>query len=480
MLSGSVTRCILQPINDRTDNRAPVAPAARLHGLDALRGIALLGILLANVRQMFMPWDLADLPVAVHLSQTAAWFDWLFFQTLIDLKFLTLFSLLFGIGFALQGERIGARGHGFAGIYLRRVLILALLGLMHGVLLYPAEVLLPYALTALLLLSVNRLSVRRLIEFGTVLAGTMLIWHYQIGAIGGLAIQPTAMAALGLLFAAIALRRAPVRWLIIAAVFIVIVVGSWMTWRHLQSPPGEGPAAEFAEARTQLTAMQGTDPSRWPDEYRVRKAGDFTQLLQLHAGQYLNILLYFAILLMWRTLAIFVFGAALFRSGALTRTDAAAPGALWSRVARIGLGIGLPLSLAAALLQAHELRSGADWRFPELLHELSALPLAAGIAGAVFVSHARAVFRWIWDRIEAAGRMALSNYIGQSVIMAALAESWGLGLYGELDGAVLTVLAVVVYFSLAVLSHGWLKRFRMGPLEWLWRCGTYWRWLPNR
>ena len=88
--------------------------------------------------------------------------------------------------------------------------------------------------------------------------------------------------------------------------------------------------------------------------------------------------------------------------------------------------------------------------------------------------------RWLWSRVEAAGRTALTNYIGQSLVIALLAEPWGFGLYGQLNGVTMTAVAIVVYAFLAEASYLWLKYFRLGPLEWLWRCGTYWQWLPNR
>ena len=75
--------------------------------------------------------------------------------------------------------------------------------------------------------------------------------------------------------------------------------------------------------------------------------------------------------------------------------------------------------------------------------------------------------------------MALTNYIGMSLVLAALAEPWGFGLYGRFGGPLLTVLAVAVFVALALASRAWLGSFRLGPLEWLWRCGTYRRWLPN-
>jgi uncharacterized protein len=198
--------------------------------------------------------------------------------------------------------------------------------------------------------------------------------------------------------------------------------------------------------------------------------------MALHAEQYAQLLFYLAIFLLWRTLALFMVGAGLYRSGILTEQ---AP-ALWLRIARVGFGIGIPLSLLATWLQGRELQGAMDWRWPEFLHTFSALPLACGIAGMVFILRQRPAQRWFWSRIEAAGRMALTNYIGQSLSIAALAEPWGFGLYGRLSGVEMTAVAVVVFAVLAEASHVWLARYRMGPLEWLWRCGTYGRWLPNR
>src|SRR5262245_4276600 len=119
----------------------PTEAGARIRGIDALRGVALLGIGVANVRQFFLPWDVADYAVPIGVGEQAAWFDWAIFHGFVDLKFLTLFSVLFGAGFALQFERLTARDVNFRRIYLRRVAILAMFGVAHGLLLYPAEVL---------------------------------------------------------------------------------------------------------------------------------------------------------------------------------------------------------------------------------------------------------------------------------------------------------------------------------------------------
>ncbi len=454
---------------------APTSDEERIHALDALRGVALLGIAWANVRQLLQPWDVGNLPLALGSNERLAWLDWQAFIALIDLKFITLFSLLFGIGFALQGERLRARGSRFSAIYLRRVAILAAFGLAHGLLLYPAEVLLPYAIAGALLLTLQRLSPANLIRVGLVLVGITLLWSYQLGTTGRVHVGITVSAAVALI-GAVALSRKNWMLALYAWITVVVAAGCALTFVFDTSEMAAGLAHEYREAQQQAAAMVAGPSSAWPDEFRVRQQGGFGALLALHAEQYALVLFYFGIALLWRTLGLFMIGAGLFRSGVLAR----ATPQTWRRVATIGIAIGLPLSVLGTWLQTGELLGRFDLRWPEFLHALSALPLAAGIAGAVFALHRSGTLRWLWARIEAAGRMALTNYIGQSLVMSALAERWGFHLYGRLDGPQLTVLAIAVFATLAMLSHLWLRRYRMGPLEWLWRCGTYGAWLPNR
>jgi uncharacterized protein len=454
---------------------APTPDQERIHSLDALRGVALLGIVWANVRQLLQPWDIGNLPVSLGGSERLAWLDWQAFMALIDFKFITLFSLLFGIGFALQGERLSARGSHFSAIYLRRVAILGAFGLAHGLLLYPAEVLLPYAIAGALLLALRRLSPATMIRVGLVLLGITLLWAYQLGATARPHLVITVSAIVALV-GAVALSRKS--WtLALCAWTAVVVAGAYaLTVAFDVNTMGAGAAQEYQEAQRQLAAMLAGPSNAWPDEFRVRQEGGFGALLGLHAEQYMLVLLYFGIALLWRTLGLFLIGAGLFRSGALAR----ATQQTWRRVAVFGITVGLPLSVLATWLQTGEMLGRFDLRWPEFLHALSALPLAAGIGAAVFALHRSGALRWLWARIEAAGRMALTNYVGHSIVLSAIAEGWGLRLYGKLSGPQMTALAIGVFATLAVLSHLWLRRYRMGPLEWVWRCGTYGAWLPNR
>jgi len=454
----------------------PVEAQERIIELDVLRGVALGGIVLANARQLLLPWEVSDYPLAISSPSWLVWLDWSVFHALIDLKFITLFSILFGIGFAVQSQRLQSQGAGFTAIYLRRVLILAALGLAHGLLLYPAEVLLPYALAGLVLLALGRLEPRTLIRVGLVLLGVSMIWGYQISATGKVSVVITLLSALLLVLAQSLLKHRPWSWLLVAWIVIVIGAGVLLTLPSGPAPPSAAEYEDYVAARAQLSSMMQGSMSEAPEEFRVHVQGSFAALLALHARQYGSVLFFFALVLFWRTLGIFLIGAGVFRLGLFSGHL----GLLDRRLLQIGLVIGLPLTLVATALHARDMLGVTNRHWPELLHALSALPMAAGIAGLVFVLQRRGRTRAVWRRIESVGRMALTNYVGQSLVLSCLAERWGFGLYGRFDGPQITITALVLYGALAELSYRWLARFRMGPLEWLWRCGTYGRWLAFR
>lgn len=455
---------------------APVTDGQRIAQLDALRGIALLGILIANVRQMFLPFDVAGFPVALGGSERLAWLDWQVYHALVDLKFITIFSLLFGVGFALQAARLEERGAPFRAIYLRRVGVLASFGAAHGLLLYSAEVLLPYAACGAVLLMLRGLQAATMLRIGLALLGVTLIWGYEIGALGHVSVAWTVLAVASLAGATFALRRTAWRWTVLACAVIVIAVSVGVTVDSRPHSSDESVGREYAVAMKSLAAMEAGDLANAPEEFRVRRQGSFGDLLALHASQYTQLLFFLAVFLLWRTLALFLIGAGLFRAGLPTRL---APRD-WRRIAIFGLAVGFVLSALATALEQRDMLGRADLRWPAFLHAFSALPLAAGICACVIRLHDRAPRSVLWKRIDAAGRMALTNYIGQSLVMAALAESWGMGGYGRLTGPELTLLAVLVFAMLAAASYAWLGRYRMGPLEWVWRCATYGRRLPNR
>src|SRR5277367_1122762 len=129
----------------------PVSLSERILFVDVLRGMALFGILAANMRAFFAPLDAYD-RIGVLFHSRADILAQAFIDAFIQGKFITIFSFLFGMGFAIQMSRAEARGARFMSFYPRRLLALALFGLIHGVLIWAGDVLLTYAFSGAILL----------------------------------------------------------------------------------------------------------------------------------------------------------------------------------------------------------------------------------------------------------------------------------------------------------------------------------------
>jgi uncharacterized protein len=153
-----------------TSMHSRAQPAAdRLAVVDGLRGLALFGILLANILY-WSGWSLmTDAQRVLHAGAAAAEWQWRFHHLLVDGKFYTLFSLLFGAGFALQLERLAQRGHDGLRIYRRRVLVLLGIGIVHCFLIWDGDILVLYALLGLLLPLFHRWRDRSLLAGALVL-----------------------------------------------------------------------------------------------------------------------------------------------------------------------------------------------------------------------------------------------------------------------------------------------------------------------
>jgi uncharacterized protein len=104
---------------------------------------------------------------------------------------------------------------------------------------------------------------------------------------------------------------------------------------------------------------------------------------------------------------------------------------------------------------------------------VAALLLSFGYLAGIVLLVQRPAWRGRLAPLAAAGRMALTNYVLQSVVMTAISYSWGLGLFGRVSRAWQIPLAIAVWGINLAFSVWWLGRFRFGPLEWLWRSVTY-------
>ncbi len=416
----------------RENNPAPVARGERIAALDIVRGIALLGIVIANVNGFAQPSVAYYWPPALSGGVTSedAWF-WLAQLTLIDGKARALFAMLFGAGLVLFAERAAENeGSDSAAIFrqLRRLFWLALFGLAHFYLLFEGDILFAYATAGLCALVALGMPGSSLVTLG-------LLW----GVAGAL------------------LRMADY-----APAALVESGGAMMPGGDIE------PLRIWWE--TQLA-----DAARQAQVYASGSYGDVLRWRVVEESSRL----YWAVLVnFYETIPLMLIGMGFYRLGLFS-------GGLGGRrvmlVAWAGVALGLALNFAAGW---YVMRGG----FPPFATQLaffgfSMLFNLSFVAGAmVLLAHwaQRVPDGWLAARLATMGRMAFSNYIGTSLVLMLVFQGWAGGLYGTLDRVGMVPVIALVWALMFTASRLVLARWRHGPLEWAWRCLTYWRLLPLR
>ncbi len=384
----------------------PTAANERIATLDILRGLALLGILLMNMEAFVGPLDLSFTGIDPHWQGVDRWAD-AFVYIFVQGKFFTLFSLLFGAGFAVMAQRAEAAGRDFTRFYLRRSLGLLGIGLVHALLVWSGDILVAYALLS---------------------------------------------------FALLAFREAPCSWLpalgvasYLAAACLMLLLGALVALLPADDAGTSGAkAAQAAIEAQRLAYAQGSYLQAVAQ--RMREFGTALGGLIVVGPQILGM---------------FLIGAWFIRSGAIAQ-PATYP-RLFTRLRWLTLPGGLSVMLLSVWLQPYS----APGRFD--LRSASAFALAAVAGLLMCLGYLAWGVRWSsalrW--LAPAGRMALTNYLAQSVICTLVFYGYGLGWFGQMGRAWQLLFALVLFLLQVVVSRWWLARFRFGPMEWVWRAITY-------
>jgi len=399
-----------------TDNPTPVSAAERVELMDVLRGVALFGVFLVNFTAF------ASAPIMATeqqlLSLPTAPFDLALFDVLEWLfkdKANTLFAFLFGLGFSLQLQRLEARGVDFEALYRRRLTVLLVFGVVHFFFVWTWDILHLYALAGFLLLPLRRLSNR-----GLVIAGVLL------AAFGRTTLK--ALAEFG--------------------------------------SPGSFSGIPGGYADSDVLLRQ-----------QISESGNYFHLASNFFDWVVIDYIASGFILGWLCYALgrFLIGAWVGRHGWVTRARDYLAG--WRRLLRIALPAGLVLEGFATLLAESPLLP--EWEHREFLadasHLLAVPVLAAGYVAAIVVAFHGQTGRRLLAPFAAVGRMALTNYLTQSLILGFVLFGIGpgLALAGKI-GATAIVGIVIGFFALQVLvSRWWLGRYAYGPAEWVWRAFTY-------
>ena len=400
---------------------SPSSGKERFDVFDALRGFALFGIFVANIR-FFAGWDLADEALRQKLSSEFLHVHEFLHLALVDGKFYTLFSLLFGIGFALQMSRLDSGSPKAIRIYIRRLTILLLIGLIVSTQFWFAEILTPYALMGFALLILRNCSDRQV-----------------------------------LIAAGICFLIPPAGYLLAWAAGVSMDLGFYAVGQA-------GFGKNIPGFNGDMVAVLASN--QWQNFFVLNQSGSW-----IKAGYYLE---------SWRIPKIlFVMLIGLWTGRKILNSDLLQNDAFFKKVAFYGIAIGIPFTVIYAQLgKVGPFAGPSDLTgfFRMMSYMLSVFPLGFAY-GALFVL--------LWNRNPGllkwnslAGRAALTNYLMQAVIGIVIFYGIGFGLVGQVEPLTLSLIAVAVFLAQVAVSHLWLIYFKFGPLEWLWRCATYLKYMP--
>jgi len=389
----------------------PVAEDQRIHALDVLRGLAVLGILGTNIQHFSM--------FAGTTRNPTLWGDlaganyWIFALTfiLVYQKFLPIFSMLFGAGIVLAAQRREQAGLPTTALHYRRMATLMLIGLLHAYLIWYGDILVVYAVCGAVAYILRRLSPGPLITIGVAL----------------LAVGP----------------------LIEIVVFVIPA---------LMGSGGGGGASVDTIVAADLEAFRGP----WIDQLQMRVRYAF----ETHTQG-------LAIVLFWRASGIMLIGMALFKLGVLTGTRSRR---FYRILLMVALTVGLPLTVFGFYINVlTEWQNGWLRRLGVLIVYWVGILMALGWTSIVMLICDGKGWSTLTRPLAAVGRMALTNYLLQSVLCTFIFYGHGLGLYGHVERTGQVAVVAGVWLLLLIVSPIWLRSFRFGPAEWVWRSLAYGR-----
>ncbi|KUO55862.1 MAG: hypothetical protein APF78_06265 [Sphingomonadales bacterium BRH_c3] len=403
----------------------PATSNERIASLDFIRGIAVMGILAANIVAFGQPFGAYMYP-AGFLTEHGVTSDWLWAAqfVLVDGKMRGLFTLLFGAGMMLFMERAWARG-ATRWLQARRLFWLGVFGLVHFFFIWRGDILFYYAVIGLAVLLMVGWQAQTQLKVG--------IWGYLAGA------------------------------------FLYAVM---MAPLPLVADTELGEQANFSEMRAELEVAKQEALADDVIETEIVQSGDYAGYVvhrfKEHGSEPLsNIALFFM-----ETLPLMLIGMALYRMGLFSGEFDPGKQRRWGWT---GVMVGGALHLIIALWAM----AGGLTYYGTLaafvgISPVPRLVMVLGLAAllSLYAPHATG---WLGQRISAAGRAAFSNYLGTSIVMLFVFHGWALGLFGRLDRPQLYLVVAVTWVLMLLWSKPWLDRFRYGPLEWLWRCLTYGR-----
>ncbi len=401
---------------ESTAPAAPTRPPERIVAIDLLRGFALLGILIMNVQAFAMPEAAYFNPTAYGDLTGANRWVWILSHIFADQKFMTIFSLLFGAGIVLMTGKLEERGQRALGVHYRRTFWLLIFGFAHAYLLWSGDILVAYAVCG--------------------------FWVYW-------------------------LRNLRPGWQITLGVLVVSVASGFLLLGSLMPPEMLGEfQADWKPTVATIEAEVAAYRGNWLAQMNARAPASV-------AGQTFR-LIFWAI---WRAGGLMLMGMALYTWGVLAGKRSRG---FYIGMMILGFGIGLPL-VSGGVIQnfAHNWTlTFSFFGFGAQANYWGSLFVSAGYIGLLMLFAQSTIWPRLQNALAAIGRMALTNYLVQSILATALFYGHGLGLFGSVERVGQIGVVLAIWMIQLMVSPLWLRYYRFGPFEWLWRSLTYWRFQP--
>jgi uncharacterized protein len=398
-----------------TNGLHPVLERNRIASLDVLRGVAVLGILIMNIQAFAMPKSAYLNPTSFGKLEGNDFFIWLLSHVFADQKFMTIFSMLFGASIIMLSQKAKRHQRRSTKLQYRRFLYLGILGLIHAYLIWSGDILFLYAITgALIYLFRSKKS------------------HSQM--------------------------RAGIVFLIIGSSISILSGFSTPFW-------------EEPEYNNTITEVWMPTPEAQSNEIDQYKGSLSQQMAQRKTAALEFQTTVFAFESFWRIAGCMLIGMALFKRKVFIGRKNSTH---YLKMIGYGIGIGLPLVIVGTILDFNY-----DWDFRlsffffSQLNYWGSIFMAIGYIGLIVLMCKPGTTSFIAKSMTHVGRMALSNYLMQSLICSFIFYGIGLGYFGSLDRPAQALLVLLIWIFQILFSNTWLRFFRYGPFEWLWRSLSY-------
>ena len=394
---------------------SPTKLNERIQSLDIIRGIAILGILIMNIQSFSMPGSAYSNPLAFgDLNGINKWV-WIVSHVFADMKFMNIFSILFGAGIILVTSKSEIKTGKSASLHYKRTFWLLILGLFHAHLIWYGDILFTYALCALILFPLRK-------------------------------IKPSIQLLLGL---------------------IIFTVHSIM-YGFFGATIGEWPADLLTEM------AQSWAPNLERINFEIGMiTGTLSQQIQYNSAvaTYLETNFFLSLYGFWRVSGLMLIGMALYKLGFFTSKKL---NAYYYRLIFILFPLGFTLIIIGVI---KNFSADWNWEYSRFLgsqfNYWGSLFLCIVYISIFMIIINSNILKSLKVRLAAVGRMALTNYISQSLICTILFFGIGFGLFGQVDRWIQVIIVLLIWILQLTWSKPWLEKFRFGPLEWLWRSFTY-------